>query len=111
VNVPRTLPEVLKLDFDQIADPVERRSRRGLLAALAFSQGEGMPADIAGMLAAEVFGADPGRNPVAMLHDPAGIKVYLRGLAGPDGVPVYRLFHQSLDDHLRANPIGEDGLT
>lgn len=110
VRVPRTLPEVLKLDFGQITDPIERRSRRGLLAALAFSQGDGMPADIAGMLATEVFSADSGLNPVAMLHDPAGIKVYLRSFSGPDGVPIYRLFHQSLDDYLRANPIGEDGL-
>jgi len=108
VRIPRTLPEVLELDFGQVSDPVERRSRRGLLAALAFSQGEGMPADIAGKLATEVFGARSGFNPVAMFHDPAGIKVYLRSLAGPDGIPVYRLFHQSLDDHLRANPLEEE---
>lgn len=110
-RIPHTLPEVLELDFAQITDPRERRRRRSVLAALAYSKGEGMPAAVTGLLATKVFGADPGLNATELLHDPAGVKVYLRSLTDPDGVPVYRLFHQSLDDYLRAHPIRQEDLT
>jgi hypothetical protein len=110
-RIPHTLPEVLELDFTQITDPRERRRRRSVLAALAYSKGEGMPAAVTGLLATEVFGADAALNTTELLHDPAGIKVYLRSLTDPDGVPVYRLFHQSLDDYLRAHPIRQEDPT
>lgn len=105
--VPRSLPEVLELDFGRIDDPAERRRQRSVLAALAFAYGEGMPAAIAGMLAVKVFGGGAGLDATAMLHDSAGIKVYLRSTTDPDGTPLYRLFHQGLNDYLRQRPIAE----
>jgi hypothetical protein len=102
-RVPASLPEVLELDFERL-DPVERRRRRAVLAALAYSRGDGMPGAIAGLLAGQVFGGGE-CDAAELLHESAEVKVYLRNATDPEGVPLYRLFHQSLDDYLRVNPI------
>jgi hypothetical protein len=104
-EIPGSLPEVLELDFKSVADPAERRRRRAVLAALAHARGQGMPASIAGVLARDVF--DGGElNAAALLHDSKGVKVYLRSATDPsDEAPLYRLFHQSLNDYLRVKPI------
>jgi hypothetical protein len=108
-RVPRSLPEVLELDFKRLP-PTERRERRAVMAALAFARGDGMPARLAGVVARKVFDGGSNLDAVGILHDSAGIKVYLRSVADPtDHVPLYRLFHQGLNDYLREQPLEREG--
>ncbi len=95
--VPSTLPEVLDLDLG-------RRSSlwgRPVLAALAFSRGQGMPRTVIQEVA-PLF-ADPSLGPPSEqdVRDAlAEVRFYLRRDMDVDGSILYRLFHQALVDHL-----------
>lgn len=105
--VPRTLPAVLELDLQHL----DVRWARPVLTALAHSFGAGMPRSHLSA-AATVF-APPGL-PAPSEHDIGAaltaIRFYLRRELGPDGINVYRPFHQSISEHLRADPLATAGL-
>ena len=97
-TVPRTLPEVLELDLGvhQFGEKL-----RATLAALAHAKGEGMPAEVAGLVAAGFADGMRAEDVVNCLD--AG-RFYLRTTVERDGTTLYRLLHQSLADYLRRFP-------
>lgn len=96
-GVPRSLPAVFELDLERSRD----RWRRPVLAALAHSRGVGMPRSIIQAIAGIFGDEEPTSGNVADALDAAGF--YLRQDTDRDGTKLYRLFHQGLVDHLRAN--------
>ncbi|WP_026931471.1 ATP-binding protein [Glycomyces tenuis] len=103
-TIPRTLPQVLEMDLLESHYEYSSLDRRSVLAALAHARGEGMPASIAGLLAVKVFNGGDDLDTAALLRS-TDIKIYLRTSVDPDsGETLYRLFHQSLVDHLLAHP-------
>lgn len=93
-RVPRSLGAVLDLDLAM-------RQQDGLaqlLAALAWTEGEGMPE----RLLALVAGLPPSVSDIGALLRTVGF--YLRRSIDRDGMPLYRLFHQGLADELRRRP-------
>lgn len=97
-TVPRSLPEVLELD---LGVHLFGAKLRATLAALAYAKGEGMPAEVAGLVAAG-FADDMRAEDVINCLD-AG-RFYLRTTVERDGTTLYRLLHQSLADYLRRFP-------
>nr|BFE51582.1 hypothetical protein GCM10017745_50090 [Saccharothrix mutabilis subsp. capreolus] len=99
-TVPRSLPAVLELELGVRPD---RERLRATLAALAHAKGEGMPADVVGLVAAGFSATAHGDDVDALVN--AG-RFYLRTTVERDGTTLYRLLHQSLADHLRRSPTG-----
>lgn len=97
-SVPATLPDVLELD---LAVRTEGGPLRTVLAALAHAEGTGMPAEVAGAVAARFDGRIDPANIEGLL---AAGRFYLRTDADRDGTTLYRLFHQGLADYLRGRP-------
>ncbi|MFE9313207.1 AAA family ATPase [Streptomyces sp. NPDC006706] len=129
-EVPRGLGQVLEMDLGQRRGGA--MLLRPVLAALAFAYGQGMPEEIV-RLVTEVFlgpQTDPdglapntlgAEDPVAEHAEPPvpppeeltledvratleAARFYLRTAVDDEGNTVYRLFHQGLADHLRAEP-------
>ncbi|MGQ7750016.1 hypothetical protein ACUN29_16205 [Streptomyces sp. WC2508] len=109
--VPRSPGEVLELQLRQL--DADQAWLRPVLAALGRAKGEGMPLRLLARAAA-AFGPqadDPSATP-SVPSDEAVEDVlrlvffFLRTAAGPDGVTVYRFFHQALADHMAAHPYG-----
>lgn len=99
-QAPRTLPDVLELDLS--ARSTEGVSLRPTLAALAHSQGQGMPASVLARVASAFVESSAGTLTHPQLRQAleAG-RFYLRQNMDSDGTTLYRLFHQGLADHLR----------
>jgi hypothetical protein len=109
--IPRTLGEVLELDLAQM--PADGW-RRPLLVALAEAKEPGFPPRLLASSAARLRPSAPeGRwePPEEWRLTPTlnSVNFYLRRAVGPDGVTHYRLFHQSLVDHLRDYPFSAAG--
>jgi len=97
-TVPRSLPEVLELDLG--VHPLGTKVR-ATLAAVAHAKGEGMPAEVVGLVATGFSDAIPGDG-VSVCLDVS--RFYLRTTVERDGTTLYRLLHQSLADYLRRYP-------
>ncbi|MFI6321098.1 hypothetical protein ACIBG8_26410 [Nonomuraea sp. NPDC050556] len=94
---PRTLPEVMRLEL------AGRPKLAAVLTALSHARGDGMPVEIVRALA-PLFGEPMTAAEVRAVL--AEAKPYLRESFEEDGTTVlYRLFHQSLADHLRSGDI------
>ena len=81
---------------------------RPVLAALAHAKGTGMPRSIVTPAAATFAPASlpwsqDSEAAVATALETA--QFYLRSNVDTDGTVLYRLYHQALDDHLRAHPV------
>ncbi|MFJ5561217.1 hypothetical protein ACIQCD_28330 [Streptomyces sp. NPDC093250] len=110
-QVPRSLGDVLELHLRGLKDGQDWL--RPVLAALGRAKGEGMSRRL---LACAARAFIPNPDPSGML--PPGppesvveevlslVSFYLRTTAGPDGMTVYRFFHQALADHMEAHPHG-----
>ncbi|MBM2619439.1 hypothetical protein JIG36_28185 [Actinoplanes sp. LDG1-06] len=98
-EVPLDLPSVLRIDLASADDPW----RYPVLAALAHSFGNGLPRRlvrcVAAVLAPSSLGPPSDADVAAALD---GARFYLRRDVDTDATTLYRLFHQSLIDHLRA---------
>ncbi|GLK24737.1 WD40 repeat domain-containing protein [Microbacterium thalassium] len=94
--VPTTLPQVLELDLAHDSDGRRRRT----LTTLALALGEGIPARVAQIIDSALW--DPAQTTTD--HDLRvsidATRFYIRSTADEDGTTIYRLFHQSLSDHL-----------
>ncbi|MFD8989486.1 hypothetical protein ACFVZ4_15695 [Streptomyces goshikiensis] len=99
-GVPRTLDTILDLNLELLAQP----GLHELLAALAWTEGSGMPEE----LLAHVAGISPptmgegSPNSSDLLQ---AARFYTRRSIDRDGTPLYRLFHQGLADRLRERPV------
>jgi DnaJ-class molecular chaperone len=107
-RVPVTLPELLELDLS-VQSGVNRL--RPVLAAVAHAKGDGMPVRLIERAARAFSGTDDpdpasGEEITAAL---AAARFYLHRTTDVDGTTLYRLFHQGLADHLRAQPIHGGG--
>ncbi len=104
----RTLPDVLELDLTSRG---ATRWLRPVLATLAHAAGDGMPVEVIAFASAAFGGAAlGGAAPSAAEVQEALLEArsYLRTAPDTDGSALYRLFHQSLADHLRVHPF--DGI-
>ena len=100
-QVPRTVPDILNLELETYAHD---RWLRPVLTAIAYAHGMGMPATVIARLA-PLFHTDGGTAKLAQAEFRrvlAQIRFYLRSSPDTDGTTLYRLFHQGLADHLRA---------
>ncbi|MET9382103.1 AAA family ATPase [Streptomyces sp. NPDC002928] len=104
-EVPLTLPGLLDLSFGQ---DHAHQLLRPVLAALAFTQGDGMPVPAVTAVAGAVA---PGSVPVdasavgRLLDD---VRAFLRSVPDRDGTMLHRLLHQSVADELRRRPVPAD---
>ncbi|MDO0938978.1 hypothetical protein QQY66_47410 [Streptomyces sp. DG2A-72] len=101
-RVPRDLPALLELDLARRADQPDLRA---VLAAVAHARGSGMPERIIAT-AATVF--TPGTDPLSVHRVQGALeqaRFYLRQDIDSDGTTLYRLFHEGLAEHLRADPL------
>ncbi|MGO9502171.1 MAG: hypothetical protein ACLPUO_11450 [Streptosporangiaceae bacterium] len=105
--VPLSLPELLELDLARRGD---QPWLRPILAALAYVQGVGMPERVIAHIAPRLkLSAQPSGGPVPpeelrQALDQA--RFYLRRDIDTNATTLYRLFHEGLAEHLRANPDG-----
>ncbi|MGH3934055.1 MAG: hypothetical protein ACRDS1_03575 [Pseudonocardiaceae bacterium] len=97
-SVPRTLPDVLKLD---LTVRPESRWLRPVLTALSYARGAGIPRSVLPAVAAAVSGESTAPSVEQVAEELAQLRFYLRTSADTDGSTLYRLFHQGLADHLR----------
>ncbi|MFF9601722.1 hypothetical protein ACF1GY_05510, partial [Streptomyces sp. NPDC014684] len=101
--VPKDLHGLLELDLQRHRD---QTLLRPLLTALAFAQGRGMPEQVLLRAAAGFIPAVDGirgLTPQALYQCLDGdARFYLRRDVDTDGSTLYRLFHESLADWLRA---------
>ncbi|MFD8688534.1 hypothetical protein [Streptomyces sp. NPDC059651] len=110
-HVPRSLGNVLELHLRSLKDGLEWL--RPVLAALGRAKGEGMSRRLLAY-AARAFMPDssstaPARPPESVVEEVLSlVSFYLRTAAGPDGMTVYRFFHQALADHMEAHPYGPE---
>ncbi|MFJ3639540.1 AAA family ATPase [Streptomyces sp. NPDC090108] len=112
LQVPRGVPDVLELD---LRGRTGQRRLRPVLTALAHACGAGMPATVVRRVAVAAAGA---REPGAPSEDGLSaaefedvlrqVRFYLRSSPDTDGTTLYRLFHQSLVDHLRQDRVDLD---
>nr|BFF22747.1 hypothetical protein GCM10025732_07120 [Glycomyces mayteni] len=103
--IPRTLPELLELSLSEEPNSARASELRSILAALAHARGAGMPASIAGMLACKVFGGTDSLSVWDLLARGTGLKAFVRtNIDMESGETLYRLFHQSLADHMLTHP-------
>jgi WD40 repeat protein len=110
--VPRDLRGVLDLDFGRPEPGLDVSVLRAVAWALAFAEGTGMPEQIA-RHAAAAFLSSP-MHPAAPSIGEIGkalarLRFYLRRDVDLNGDTLYRLFHQSLADQLRAD--AEENVT
>lgn len=105
-GAPQTLPEIFELDLQSDATD---EWLRPVLAALARAYRDGMPRTVLRRIVPAFVGHRPGEQIQVTdddIRDALAIgRFYLRAGADRDGTSVYRLFHQSLADHLIAYPI------
>ncbi|WP_370383702.1 hypothetical protein [Catenulispora sp. GAS73] len=110
-SVPTGVPELLALDLAQLEDNDQQLVRvwaLPVLTTIAHGHGSGMPATVIRRLAPVFAEANYCEEGPAELSDIvfrqvlSRVRFYLRSAAGPDGLTEYRLFHQSLVDHLCA---------
>ncbi|MGW0994550.1 AAA family ATPase [Streptomyces sp. NPDC002520] len=110
---PRKLTELLHLD---LAGPGDRPWMRPVLAALAHAEGLGMPERVLAHAAVafapqnvavgpQAAGSEPLR-PALVREALDDARFYLRRDVDVDGTTLYRLFHESLAERLRADPHG-----
>ncbi|MFE1235163.1 hypothetical protein [Streptomyces tendae] len=107
--VPRSLGDVLELQLRHLGGG--QAWLRPVLTALGHAKGEGMPLRLL-VRAAAAFSpqaADPSVSSFAPSEEAVEgvlrlVSFFLRTAAGPDGVTVYRFFHQALADHMTAHP-------
>jgi hypothetical protein len=95
-QMPIELPDVLELEVSESEDP---QRLRATLAALAYAKGDGMPQEVAHVIAAAIGG-----QATDMLMSEAA-RLYLRMATERDGTCLYRLYHQGLADYLRRYPL------
>jgi hypothetical protein len=101
---PRTLPALLELDLSTRTNPW----LRPVLTVIAYTHGEGMPAELI-VDAAAAFPPAGVETAGALERNRIGdalntVRFYLRAGTDVDGSTLYRLFHQGLADHLRQGP-------
>ena len=114
-RVPRTIPDLLDLDLSTRAPGTEavHAWTRHVLGVLGQAHGAGMPASVIRRLA-PLLRPDAGAVPelagdlLKMVME--RIRFYLRSSPDTDGTVLYRLFHQSLVDHLRIDDGRLSGL-
>lgn len=99
-STPRNVPDILDLELGTRADEVWLRP---VLSAIAYAHGAGMPASVIIRLAPQFR---RGGHPAELTspefdHVLMKVRFYLRSSPDIDGTTLYRLFHQSLVDHLR----------
>jgi Translation initiation factor IF-2, N-terminal region len=101
LQIPSELREVLELDLRYRSNVPFLRP---VLAALAHTLGDGMPASLIRAIV-PLFAADlrPSTDEVAQALE--ATRFYLRHTADTDGTTIYRLFHQGLADYLRQHPV------
>ncbi|AXI79536.1 hypothetical protein [Peterkaempfera bronchialis] len=107
--VPRDLPSLLEMD---LARSGEGPLLRSVLAALAHAQGLGMPERVVRHVAAAFTPGHPDDGPLPtgeVRHALDGARFYLRRDVEVDGTTLYRLFHESLAEQLRLDPLGTGG--
>lgn len=98
--VPRSLPEVLEFDLGtRPASPW----RRPLLTVLAHARGAGIPRAVLPTVTAAVTDQLTAPSIEQVTDELEQLRFYLRTSADSDGSALYRLFHQGLADHLRAD--------
>ncbi|MFF4984874.1 NACHT and WD repeat domain-containing protein [Streptomyces sp. NPDC001046] len=108
-QVPRSLGDVLELHLHGLTDGQDWL--RPVLAALGRAKGEGMSRRLL-TCAARAFVPDTDYSGTSLTGPPETVveevlslvSFYLRTSAGPDGMTVYRFFHQALADHMKAHP-------
>ncbi len=110
-RVPRSLGDVLELHLRELGPG--QVWLRPVLAALGRVKGEGMSRRLL-VHAARAFGPDPASSPLppgeaAVEEVLRLVSFYLRTSAGPDGLTVYRFFHQALADHMALHPYERSG--
>ncbi|MFJ4535458.1 hypothetical protein ACIP39_05755 [Streptomyces tibetensis] len=108
-QVPRSLGDVLELHLRGLTDG--QGWLRPVLAALGRAKGEGMSRRLIACAArafvpeADSSGMPLTGPPEAVVEEALSlVSFYLRTTAGPDGMTVYRFFHQALADHMKAYP-------
>jgi WD40 repeat protein len=98
--LPETIGEAMEKYLDTFGQ--EKALVQRLLTALAFARGDGLPRD--DMWLAVASALHPGQKPTTVeltrvFHGAANYLI--EHTIGPDGDPVYRLYHEALDEHLR----------
>lgn len=96
-DVPKTLPEVLRLDL-AVGD--HKDLRRAILACLSWAKGSGMPLRIVRFLVRDVFGINVNASDKEFNDAFELVRFYLRTTTDTNGEVLWRLFHQGLADHL-----------
>ncbi|WP_406387247.1 hypothetical protein [Streptomyces sp. NBC_00887] len=101
-KVPADLPTMLDLHLDVLQR--EHPAMSAVLAAVAHGYGQGMPLEVVHSVAQAFVVASGGKAPD--LDDVrkalSAASFYLRFSTDTDGQQLYRFYHQSLVDHLRA---------
>ncbi|MEY9860084.1 WD40 repeat protein [Catenulispora sp. GAS73] len=115
-RVPTAIPDLLDLDLSTeraAATETDRTAAgwlRPVLAAIAATHGEGMPATVIRRLAPVLRAAseesisdddDSELSPDLLSRVITRIRFYLRSSPDIDGTTLYRIFHQGLVDHLQ----------
>lgn len=104
LRVPRSVPDILELD---LATQADNRWLRAVLVTLAYAHGSGMPATVIRRIAPLFLSGSSGDGTRLTVAEfdlvLRRIRFYLRASPDVDGTTLYRLFHQSLADHLRAD--------
>ncbi len=106
-DVPRSLGQVLELHLKELTD--NDPFLRPVLAALGHARGEGMPRRLLAYASRAFL---PSTTSVVPQESDieralATISFYLRSSIGPNGMTVYRFFHQALADHMQERPDGD----
>ena len=107
LRAPRELPDLLRLDLARSGQPANLGP---VLTALAFTLGRGMPERVLAHVAGAFSPSLRGPLPIEQVR--AGLaagRFYLRRDIERDGTTLYRLFHESLAQTLRARPLGPGG--
>ncbi|MET7396858.1 hypothetical protein ABZS66_25585 [Dactylosporangium sp. NPDC005572] len=97
--VPTGITTMLRLDLLRVGTS---RWLGPLLAGFAQARGDGMPAEIAALIAERLAGEPAAPDDLGRAAAQAGF--YLRRAVDTDGTPLFRLYHQSLVDALRQDP-------
>jgi hypothetical protein len=103
LQVPRDLADLLGLDLARRADQPDLHV---VLNSVAHAEGSGMPERLIAEITA-VF--TPDKDPLPLRQVQQALeqsRFYLRQDIDTDGTTLYRLFHEGLVEHLRANPLG-----
>lgn len=95
-TIPHTLPDLLEWDLSGFASPWARP----VLAALAQARGEGMPVRIIALVAEGLAEHGSPEEEVGAVLD--AMAFYLRRSVDTDGTTLFRLFHHTLSERLRA---------